>query len=205
MAEAMRIGLDLDGVCYQWSATAQYMLRERMLARGETPPVELFQEPEYWDWIEDYTSPEDWSWLWSGAIEEGLYRYGHVVKGAIEGAQAISKLGETTVITARPKAAVHDTMAWLELMFNRVPLAGVVIQSDGQKKSEVPGIDVYIDDAKHNLEELLDNTEAAVIQFVQPWNEDFEPRDTFSATRLFRAYNWREVVTQIEWLKEGCF
>jgi 5'(3')-deoxyribonucleotidase len=200
----MKIGLDLDGVCYEWSATAQYMIRERMVARGAVPPAELWETPKYWDWIENYTPAEDWAWLWSRGIEEGLYRYGHCVKGAIGGAQAISKLGDTTIITARPKAAVHDTMAWLELMFNRVPLAGVVIQSDGQKKSEVE-CDVYIDDAKHNLEDLLDNTDAMVIQFVQPWNEDFEPRSLLQTSRLFRAYNWREVVTYVKNLKEDGF
>lgn len=201
----MKIGLDLDGVCYQWSATAQYMLREHIQERGEVPPPELYQVPKYWDWIENYTPAEDWAWLWSSAIEEGLYRYGHVVKGAIEGAQAISQLGETTVITARPKAAVHDTMAWLELMFNRVPLAGVVIQSDGQKKSEVPGIDIYIDDAKHNLEELLDNTDATVIQYVQPWNADFVPKNGLQGVRHVRARDWGEVVSIVKTLKEQVF
>lgn len=199
----MRIGLDLDGVCYKFESTARYMLRRRILDRGETPPIELSDVSRYWDWIKTYSTKADWAWLWSGAIEEGLYRYGHVVTGAIEGAQAISRLGSTTVITARPKGAVHDTMAWLELMLNKVPLAGVVIQSDGQKKSEVPGIDVYIDDAKHNLEELLDNTEASVIQFVQPWNEDFEPRNLLQGARLFRAYSWTEVVGWVTRLKEA--
>jgi 5'(3')-deoxyribonucleotidase len=201
----MKIGLDLDGVCYRYESTARYMIRNHMVKRRALPPAELSEVSKYWNWIKAYAPAEEWAWLWSDAIEEGVYRYGHVVEGAIEGAQAISRLGDTTVITARPKAAVHDTMAWLELMFNRVPLAGVVIQSDGQKKSEVPGIDVYIDDAKHNLEELLDNTEASVIQFVQPWNEDFEPRNLLQGARLFRAHNWREIVGWVTRLKEAGF
>jgi 5'(3')-deoxyribonucleotidase len=201
----MKIGLDLDGVCYRYESTARYMIRRRMQERGLAVTPELYEVSRYWDWIKAYASKDDWKWLWSGAIEEGVYRYGHVVEGAIEGAQAISRLGDTTIITARPKGAIHDTMAWLELMFNRVPLAGVVIQSDGQKKSEVPDIDVYIDDAKHNLEDLLDNTDAMVIQFVQPWNEDFEVKSPLKGTRLFRAYNWREIVTYVENLKESGF
>lgn len=201
----MRIGLDLDGVCYKYEATARYMLRRHIIARGDEPTPGLSVVSKEWDWIKYHTAARDWAWLWKGAIEEGVYRYGHVVEGAIEGAQAISKLGETTVITARPKAAVHDTMAWLELMFNRVPLAGVVIQSDGQKKSEVPGIDVYIDDAKHNLEELLDNTDAIVIQFVQPWNSGFQAKTLLQGSRLFPARDWREVVTIVQDLKKWKF
>lgn len=192
-------GLDLDGVAYEWEKTARYMLRERIRTRGETPPPELSVASSGWNSIQQIVSREDWDWLWTGAIKNGLYRYGHVVTGAIEGVRALNNLGDVIAITHRPKAAVHDTLTWLSFMFDKAPLAGVVIQSNGQKKSEVkPRPDVYIDDAVHVANDVLLNTWSQVILFDQPWNQEAGP-----AMHLYRAVGWDEVVKIATMLKEA--
>lgn len=200
----LRIGLDLDGVCYQWESTARYMVRQRMLARGETPPPELYRRFQHWDWLKEYSTPDDWKWLWNeGITEGGVYRYGHVVEGAIDGVRELTSIADVTIVTSRPKIAVHDTMAWLGLMFDKCPLAGVAIQSDGQKKSEVkPCPDIFIDDAKHNFDDMLDNTESAIIQYWQPWNADYKIRRPLHSSRLFPANDWRDVVQQVKRLND---
>jgi 5'(3')-deoxyribonucleotidase len=196
------IGLDLDGVCYQWDRTARYMIRQRILDRGETPDPGLSWPSESWDWIQDHSPKADWRWLWSGGIEAGLFRYGHVVRGAMEGVRELAKLGSVVAITARPQSAVHDTLAWLSLFFDKVPLSGIVIQSDGQKKSQVtPAPDVYIDDGIHNYLDILGNTEAYIVQFVQPWNRLWSPRES-DRGRWLRADGWPETVEKVRWAKE---
>jgi 5'(3')-deoxyribonucleotidase len=190
------IGLDLDGVVYQWSKTARYMIRRRIEDRGETVPPELYQESQDWDWIRTHSPGQDWKWLWTEGTKAGAYRYGHVVSGAIEGVQELTKIGDVIVITARPRDAVNDTLAWLGTFFDKSPLAGVVIQSDGQKKSEaVPGLNVMIDDGPHNIMDILENTKADAILFSQPWNQNWSPERT--ELRLFRAKGWRETVNRV--------
>lgn len=193
------IGLDLDGVCYKWDETARYMLRQRIMAKGANPPAELFFPSQTYNSIQEIVSPGDWKWLWTGAISEGLYRYGHVVNGAIEGVRELNLLGDVVVITHRPQAAVHDTLAWLTFMFDKAPLTGVVIQSNGQGKSAVtPTPDIYIDDMPHVANDILLNTASQMVLFDQPWNQGFEP-----SARLVRAKGWRDVVTAVEYARKG--
>lgn len=199
------IGLDLDGVVYDWDRTARYMIRRHIEERGEKPAPELYQSAQDWNWIKRYTPSQDWKWLWSDeGIEHGVYRYGNVITGAIEGVRELTSLGDVVAITARPKNAVHDTLAWLAMFFDKSPLAGIVIQSDGQHKSDVmPTPDVYLDDGPHNLEDLLDHTPSYVVQYVQPWNQHWLPRPD-QAEHWLRATNWREVVSKVTWAKERC-
>jgi len=191
------IGLDLDGVCYKWDETARYMLRQRIMAKGANPPAELFFPSQTYNSIQEIVSPGDWKWLWTGAISEGLYRYGHVVNGAIEGVRELSLLGDVVAITHRPQGAVHDTLAWLTFMFDKAPLAGVLIQSNGQDKSEaVPTPDVYVDDMPHVAEDVLLHTKSRVVLYDQPWNQGYEP-----GSRLIRAKDWVDVVTAVRYAK----
>lgn len=197
----MRIGLDLDGVCYQFDSIARYMARRHMEEQGLIPPPALYAPSKNWGWIKACVPKETWRWLWTDAVHHGLFRYGHVVEGAIKGAQELTELGTVVAITARPQDAVHDTLAWLTLMFDRSPLAGIVIQSDGQKKSGVsPRPDVYIDDGPHNFDDLLYNTSSYVVQYVQPWNADYKT-SIEHAHRLIPATNWREVVEAVKKVK----
>jgi uncharacterized HAD superfamily protein len=199
MANEFIIGLDLDGVCYHFIRTAHYMLRRRITDRGEFVPPELFGPARAWDHTQQLVSPADWDWLWSDGVKQGLFRYGHVVGGSIEGVQALSRMGDVVAITARPKEAVHDTLVWLSTMFDKAPLSGIVIQSFGQKKSEVrPVPHVYIDDGMHNVQDIIANTSSSVVLYDQPWNRGyFAPR-----TGLVRAHGWDEVVEAVKAFKE---
>lgn len=201
------IGLDLDGVMYQWDSTARFMLRQRITAKGANPPTELFFPSLNYNSIQDMVSPADWDWLWSGAIEDGLYRYGHVEQGAMAGAKALSNLGDLVVITSRPKAAVNDTIHWLSTMFVQIPLAGIVIQSNGQRKSEVhPTPNVYVEDMPHVADDILDHTGSTVVMPVQPWNEKYgaDWGDAFlRRLRLYQVKGWPEIVRHVQGIREA--
>lgn len=193
------IGLDLDGVCYHFVRTVNYMLRRRFIDRGDAIPDVLTRQWNHFDELEGIIPSADWRWLWTEGVEAGLFRYGHVVGGSIEGVQELNKLGDVIAITSRPKTAVHDTIVWLATMFDKAPLSGIVIQSFGQKKSDVlPTPHVYIDDAPHNAEDILLNTSARVVLFDAPWNQDVE-----ETSRLVRAHGWREVVEAARNIKEA--
>lgn len=193
------IGLDLDGVCYHFDRTARYMLRRRISDRCDPVPIELYEPSKYWDALKDVVPKEDWKWLWSDGVKQGLFRYGHVVGGSIEGVQALNDLGDVIAVTSRPKEAVHDTLVWLSTMFDKAPLSGIVIQSFGQKKSEVsPAPDVYVDDAPHNADDILANTSSSVILYSAPHNQDYH-RGT---PRVIRARGWDEVVEAVTLIKK---
>jgi hypothetical protein len=82
-------------------------------------------------------------------------------------------------------------------MFDRVPLSGVVIQFNGQRKSQVfPKPHVYIDDAPHVAKDVLENTDAHVVLYDSSLNQDVE-----EGPRLRRAKGWRDVVDAVRFAK----
>lgn len=177
----MRIGVDLDGVVYEWEKTARYMLREYRGLRH--PTYGLHKASDSWDYIPRQVSPEDWYWLWHEGVDRGLFRYGHVTKGAILGLQALLGAGhDLLVVTHRPKAAVQDTLAWLAYL--NIPWSEVHILSNGEPKSSVFA-EVLIDDKPENVIEWRDSDRRALL-FHRPWNASEEIEG------VRRVYDWAE-------------
>src|SRR5688572_21456774 len=158
----MRIGLDLDGVVYNWDKTARYMLRtmrgypKHDPRCGEDEEFDLVIKPrkgaypeypcsgcaplaypaKHWDYIKDNVKPEDEDWLWRDGVKLGLFRYGHLYSGAIEGVRELATIGDIVVITKRPKSAVQDTLDWLSYL--KLPFAEIhMLHEPGAKKSAV--------------------------------------------------------------------
>lgn len=188
----MKIQIDLDGTTYHFDKTVRYMLK---IYRG----VELKGETTDWWWIRDNAGPENWAWLWDEGIKLGLFRYGHVMKGAIEGINSIARAGhDVEVCTHRPASAVKDTLDWLAYV--NLPFSGVHILSNGESKATVPG-DVLVDDKPENVLEWVDSDEDRwAILFVQPWNSTmpYHPR-------ILRAHDWPHVVELVNDLEANYY
>lgn len=187
----MRFVVDLDGVCYEWQRTYRYMLREY---RGvEMPPIEDFWYR--WDAQKDYGTKADHDWMWSEGVKLGLFRYGHMVKGARRGLQELDTRGhEIVVATSRPERAVSDTLDWLSLYMKDIPLAGVHILSNGTSKGDLDG-DILVDDYDKNIVDWTTTGRTAWL-FSQPWNWESELPSVDSLVR--RATGWNGVI----WLTE---
>src|SRR5688572_5241981 len=144
----MRIGLDLDGIVYNWDKTVRYMLRTMKGYPREGP---LGHEALHWDYIQENVKPEDWKWVWSEAIDLGLFRYGHLYTGAIEAVRNLADFADVVVITSRHPRATKDTLdflAYLKLPFREIHILG------RELKSSVPVCDLYIDDGPHNAVDI---------------------------------------------------
>ena len=192
----MRIGVDLDGVCYHWERTARYLLRERLPNSPYTQDGPLGKVSDSWDYIPRHVAAAHWKWLWNEGVKQGLFRHGHVIKGAIEGLQELTRDGhEVIIITHRPKQAVNDTLAWLA--FANLDLCGVHILTSQEDKSGVrPYCDVYVDDKIENVVDYANATPAKLVAlFDQPWNATFA---TYGA--IERVHGWKEFVARVKGL-----
>jgi len=182
-----RVGLDLDGVVYEWDKTARYMLRE-VCPVPMTSYVRrlLEEESRSWDYVEDCVPPAAWNWLWSEGVRLGLFRYGHVVRGAINGVRELSRFADIEVITHRPANAVEDTLGWLSFM--KLPLRGVHLLTHQEPKAAVkPAFNLYIEDKPQNCIELADV--GSVIMFGREWNRGY-----FDFSPSMRVEGWPAVV-----------
>jgi uncharacterized HAD superfamily protein len=192
----MRVAVDVDGVQYEWDKTARYMLRTH---RGNT---HLTSESTHWNYIQDTVSEEDWDWLWTVGVDKGLFRYGHLVRGAIEGLRALVRDGqELMVITARPKEAVRDTLAWLTLM--DIPWNGIHILSNGEPKTKIEA-DVLIDDKPENVMAWAQMMGRTGFLFSRAWNiaiPDHLLKDWFRVVEdghIIRVHGWSEVLPWLD-------
>lgn len=179
--KAKRIGVDVDGVMYQWSKTARYMLREVLPNSPYSKDGPLGIESLSWNYIQENVDPLHWKWLWTEGVRLGLFRHGHLYPGTIQAIRRLADVGDIIIITHRPKAAVVDTMAWLS--YQQLPIAGIHVLVNQEPKSTVPQCDVYIDDKPENCEDLEKNTEGRVWMMNRPWNQ---------ASAFPRVYSWQD-------------
>lgn len=193
----MRIGLDIDGVIYQWEKTARYMLREILPGqRYRDDPALRVQSPR-WDYIKDVVDKEAWDWLWTHGVHLGLFRYGHLYPGAIEAIRGLNALGSVSLVTHRPASAVRDTLAWLSLL--DLPIEGLHILSGGEPKSTVtPEFDYFVDDKPSNVLDLELRTKTKVALMRRPWNHDHQRGTVVQSLGHFCEEVRRDIRERIE-------
>lgn len=188
----MRIAVDCDGVLYEWSKTARYMLRQYKGYPREGP---MGEESTYWEYIKDNVTHEDWRWLWTEAIELGLYRYGHVVTGAVMGLRTLQAMKHELILaTHRPASAVMDTLAFIHYISDskREPIIwqGFHLLTNNEPKTVVDA-DMLIDDKPENVVTWAEAGRRALL-FSREWNQEVIP----SPGGVWRINGWKGVV---EW------
>lgn len=183
----MRIAVDLDGVCYDFHRTYRYMLREY---RGvKMPPVEDCWDR--WDAQEDYGTAADHEWMWNEGVDRGLFRYGHMIRGARRGLEALVDEGHhLAIVTHRPERAAPDTVDWLSLYMKGLPYT-LHILSNGENKTVI-NWHMIVDDKFDNILDARAKGRGGVL-FSRPWNEGSPWREV----RARRASGWKEVVNVI--------
>lgn len=181
-----RIGVDLDGVCYQWDKTARYMLREILPDSPYKYDPALKIPSQSWDYIEQHVEKKHWRWLWDQGIALGLFRHGHMFPGTIKAIRELAEFADVIAITSRHKSTVPDTAAWVS--YHQLPLSGLHIVGGEPKSLVKPLCDVYIDDKPENCADLL-QTGAVVAMPDRPWNQDA------NVAGIVRTHSWDEFVT----------
>jgi len=185
----MKIGLDLDGVIYQFSKTAQYMLAKRA---GHAKREDFIWDNSVWNCG---IPKEDWDWVLSPPQADAVFRYGHLFSGAIEFVHDLSKLGSVAIITKRPVSGIQATLDFLSYM--KFPIKELHIIGNQENKSDIKA-DVYIDDSPDNAVDYAANTKSLVILIDRPWNRNFG----FLCNRIKRAYTFEGAVQYVKKLKE---
>jgi 5'(3')-deoxyribonucleotidase len=152
------------------------------------------QESDSWDYIKENIDPEDWKWLWVNAVPLGLFRYGHMVRDARVGLEALRDAGHKLIlITHRPAMALQDTLEWVTFYFKGVPLDGFHFLSNGEDKSTIEW-DLLIDDKVENIEDAVRAGRRAIL-FDQPWNRDFD-----EAVLAVPRGNWESIPRQMKYM-----
>lgn len=185
----LRIGVDLDGVVYQWSKTARYMLKNILPDSPYTKDGPLGTESLYWSYIPDNVSKEHWTWLWTEGVRLGLFRHGDMYSGSSKALRELAGLGELVAITHRPESAREDTLAWIA--YNRLPFNHIHILTKQESKAGIPACDFYIDDKPENCVELAAFGQVAIPD--RPWNQG-----AVLPTSVVRVFSWGDFISLVK-------
>lgn len=195
----MRIGIDIDGVCYQWTKTARYMLREILPNSPYAKSGAMGVEDPCWDHIPKNIDPVHWKWLWKEGVENGLFRHGDLYAGTVKALKKLATLGRLVAITQRPHRAAQDTFDWIG--YHRLPFKEVHVLH-GESKTTVARCDVYIDDKPENCAELHDRWEGLRPVTIcipdRTWNQDFDAE----AHGCLRIRSWGAFIAIVQTVKE---
>lgn len=175
---SLRIVVDIDGVLFDWDASARELLAHHR--NVSVPPF------EHWDFVQDHVSHEDWRFLWNEGIELGLFRNKAPYPNAQKGVERLQQLGHVAFVTSRPYSACRDTFSWLSRYFDARECH---ILNGSLKSSVLPQANVYIDDSPQVIGDLIENTDSPIVVFHREWNRNVPETD-----RVVRAHGWEEVV-----------
>lgn len=173
-------GVDLDGVCGDYTLAFREVVAEEFGVKPESLPLE-----RSWDFNEWGLTPQTFEALHQKAVlEKRIFRDMAVMDGCADALWRLSDAGVwIRIVTHRlyvnwgHATAVADTVQWLDNA--RIPYRDICFLG---AKPEV-ACDAYVDDGGHNITGLRDagNT---VIAFDMPYNRSIPG---------LRAHNWEEV------------
>jgi len=174
------LGVDLDGVCGDYTGALRDVAIERTGADPATLPLE-----RSWDFTEWGLTEEQFAELHQAAVvEHRIFRSMPVIEGAAETLWRLSDAGIwIRIITHRlylnwgHATAVADTVDWLDEV--GIPYRDLCFLG---AKPQVEA-DCYVEDAPHNVAALRESG-AEVIVFDQPYNRHVAGP---------RAADWAEV------------
>ncbi len=161
----MRLGIDLDGVVADFNAGWMQLHAEEFGSELHPNMVDS------WNCLHRLGGFVDmrafWSWAGPNDHRRSIFRHLTPYPTAVESLRTLAKSGHRIVIvTTKPHWARSDTFSWLADA--DLPTTEVHVIDH---KYEV-ACDVYLDDAPHVLEELVEHRPGATIcRFVRPWNE----------------------------------
>lgn len=177
-----RIGIDIDGVLYDWDGAARDILR----GLGH----ELSAHSSHWNHIEDEVGKEAWKRLWQGDLRRELFEVGRVYPQALEAVRFLQRGYDIAFITSRPRDVTDITLRWLAGLKLR-PWA--VFHVGTTSKAGIVDAVAFIEDREENAHELKDaHPEAVVFAPDRPWN-------TKTRDDIVKFADWQEVV---KWAKQ---
>ena len=177
--EQFIFGVDLDGVCGDYTSSFREVAADYLGVPIESLPLERSWDFHEWGFVEgDYERIHR-----VAVLERRILRHLPVIDGAAEALWRLSDAGIwIRIITHRlyvhwsHAAAITDTVEWLD--FARIPYRDLCFLG---AKPEVEA-DAYIDDGPHNVIALREYGNDVIV-FDQPYNRHLAGP---------RAHNWAE-------------
>ena len=184
----MRIGLDLDGVVYDFIGAARgFCWREWEIDVGDVPTT--------WNWLADHLTSQQIEYMWTEGVHR-LFRQTMLFTGAVEFIRELDELGQLIVVTSRPKKVWKQTvLAW----YNEYPVLPAVSFefSKFPNQKAATNCDVYIDDHPKVRENLAEKGKR-VLLFDAPYNQEVKKH-----MGIERVHSYQGIIDYVKDLEKG--
>jgi 5'(3')-deoxyribonucleotidase len=159
--EHLRLGIDLDGVVADFNVGWMERYNREFGTQLHHSQVVM------WDGLQQLTHfpSMDAFWEWARSGPASIFRDLPIFEGAADVMARLARDHRIVIVSSKFDWAIPDTLAWLSE--HRIPAREIHFVWD---KTGVP-CDVYLEDAPHNLEALVERRpEALVCRMVRAWN-----------------------------------
>ena len=176
-----KYGVDIDGVLMNFVSSFIEWFESRY---DKTIAYEDITDYYWYECVPWITEKMFWDEFHKFGQEYKGYKNLELYKDAATGFKTLMQYGDVWIITFRPDYSREDTVRIINEIFD-FP-ADRIIFSKGTKSVEINelGLDVFIDDAEHNVYDVATNTEAKAYIMDQPYNRDFKH------DRVVRVKDW---------------
>lgn len=172
----MHLGIDLDGVVYDFDKIARDTFLTRSLPEPltESQRYKLHRPALGWDGLGETVGKKNWGWLWENAPDLKIFDRLAPIPGAVEAMRELIEGHYVWVLTSRPKGVEDQTYRWLAA-YNLKP-RGVIHTSSKYALVQGFHLDVVVDDSPEQLRQYLMRTRGQlkglrIYGVKAPWNE----------------------------------
>jgi uncharacterized HAD superfamily protein len=194
------IGLDLDGTTADMTGGWRPRVARARGISDEDAITKLPEPDEYAMWSGQaawFESKQEFLTQFQLDEKDGMYREFPVYEGASEVIHRLHREGFVIkAVTARSADFNHDTKHWLESQ--GLPVEEII--NPGFEKHTLQDIDIFIDDAPHVINGLVDNQRKVII-FNQEYN-GHQAVDSEQYTRRMNGWELSVVTTALADLME---
>ena len=172
----LRVGIDCDGVLYNWlDATCKVV---------GLPPYGEYGSPS-WTHIIGAMGQEKWADLWKDHYKvRAMFEDGLPLQGAVDGVKRVLKSADVFLVTDRPEGARAATMRWLGAY--RLNVTGLLFSKPNDKAEIVTALRLaaFVDDKPETVEILEANTPTRSYLMRKRHNEEFKWAAARTVTHL---------------------
>lgn len=184
---SVKIGIDIDGVCADFSTPFTKYLNEKT---GQSIATSEIKDYSWWKCFAGLSEGDFWKHFDEYGMA-GHYRNFPIFRDAKRYLPILLNSFDYHFITSRPDYTYDDTIVWLQRNFGPIRDDKITF-CRGDKKSKFVkelNVDIFIDDAPHHAEDIAWEAEIPVYVMDAPYNKTLStPPDSY----IRRIYSWRD-------------
>lgn len=185
MGRRLKIACDIDDVILEYVATLTQFYNKVYDENLQTSDVHCWDLKTIY---EKASTPEATKALMDSFVQHPTFTTMPEVPGATASIRRLIDEGhELYFISARGSKAIDSCYRWF--YEHNLPLKNIYFNRDKAWLVDKLGIEVFIDDGMHNLNDIGSKTQATTIVFDRPWN-----RQAPATTAHYRAKDWPQVL-----------